>query len=80
LEFGGPAQGGLKETRPPLQLAVAVFSSSSDFAPSPSRKRFFQQTCAAATEEWKFTTGEGGTAKLLCMRRSSVRGIESSGH
>jgi hypothetical protein len=68
----GPAQGRLKETRPPLQLAVAVFSSSSDFAPAPSRKRFFQQTCAAATEEWKFASGEQGRAKLLCLRRAPV--------
>jgi hypothetical protein len=73
---GGPAHGGLKETRPPLQLAVAVFSSSSDFAPSPSRKRFFQQTCAAATEEWKFSSDEQGRAKLLCMRSLSAKGIE----
>ena len=42
------------------------------FYPTPSRKRFFQQTCAAATEVWKFTTGEGGTAKLLCMRSLSA--------
>ena len=57
---------------PPLQLAVAVFSSSPDFAPAPSRKRFFQQTCAAATEVWKFTPGEGGKTKLLCIRKLSA--------
>src|SRR5579859_7012073 len=61
---GGPAHGGLKETRPPLQLSVAVFCSAPNFTPAPSRKRFFEQTCAAATEVWKFSLGEGGRAKL----------------
>jgi hypothetical protein len=63
-----------------LSFAVAVFSSSSDFAPSPSRKRFFQQTCAAATEEWKFASDEQGRAKLLCVRQPSAKRIEPSGH
>jgi len=74
LEFGGPAHGGLKETRPPLQ--IAVFSSSSDFTPAPSRKRFFHQTCAAATEVWKFSADEQGRTKLLCMRSLSAGRIE----
>ena len=63
-EFGDPAHGGLKETRSPLQLSVAVFCSAPNFTPAPSRKRFFEQTCAAATEVWKFSLGEGGKAKL----------------
>lgn len=51
--------------RAPLQLSVAVFSSAPNFTPSPSRKRFFDQTCAAATEVWKFSQDEMGRAKLL---------------
>jgi len=58
-KFGGPAGAGS-----PLQLAVAVFCSAPNFTPTPSRKRFFEQTCAAATEVWKFSLGEGGRAKL----------------
>lgn len=61
----GPAVAG-----PPLQ--IAVFSSSSDFVPAPSRKRFFEQTCAAATEVWKFGADEQGRTKLLCTRSLSV--------
>jgi len=62
--------GGLRppsefgDHRSPLQLAVAVFCSAPNFTPAPSRKRFFEQTCAAATEVWKFSLGEGGKAKL----------------
>lgn len=55
-------------------LAIAIFSSAPNFTPSPSRKRFFDQTCAAATEVWKFSLGEGGRAKLLCTRSLSVVG------
>ena len=41
-------------------LTVALFSSVSAFQPSASRKSFFAQTCAAATELWKFQVdGEG---------------------
>ena len=41
-------------------LTVALFSSVSAFQPSASRKSFFTQTCAAATELWKFQVdGEG---------------------
>ena len=74
---GGPAVAaatGLKETRPPLQ--IAVFSSSSDFVPAPSRKRFFHQTCAAATEVWKFSADEQGRTKLLCMRSLSMARVQ----
>jgi hypothetical protein len=71
-EFGGPAHGGLKETRPPHQLTVAVFCSAPNFIPPPSRRHFFEQTCAAATEEWKFSAGEAGRTNLLCVRQLSV--------
>ncbi|HEV2350425.1 MAG TPA: hypothetical protein VG028_11325 [Terriglobia bacterium] len=63
---------------PPLQ--IAVFSSARSFTPPPARQRFFQQTCAAATEVWKFSLDEGGRTKLLCVRSLSVKKIESSGH
>lgn len=56
---GGPAGVGS-----PLQLSVAIFCSAPNFTPAPSRKRFFEQTCAAATEVWKFSLGEGGKAEL----------------
>jgi hypothetical protein len=56
------------------QLAIAVFSSARSFAPPPSRKRFFDQTCAAAAEVWEFNAGEGGRAKLLCVRSLSAAG------
>jgi len=63
----GPAIAG-----PAPQLAVAIFSSARSFAPPPSRKRFFEQTCAAATEVWKFNLDGGGSAKLLLDRPLSV--------
>ncbi len=45
-------------------LSVAVFSSAPDFAPSPARRRFFAQTCAAAREVWKFSLGENRKVEL----------------
>ena len=39
-------------------LIVAVFSSTPSFAPSPARRRFFERTCAAAAEVWKFDLNE----------------------
>lgn len=46
-------------------LAVGVFSSYETFAPPAARRRFFQATCAAATEVWKFQPGEDGRPRLL---------------
>ena len=41
-------------------LTVALFSSASGFQPPAGRKLFFAQTCAAATELWKFQVdGQG---------------------
>ena len=68
-EMHGPRVG---DHRSPLQLSVAVFCSAPNFTPAPSRKRFFEQTCAAATEVWKFSLGEEGRAKLLCTRSLPV--------
>jgi hypothetical protein len=41
-------------------LSVALFSSASGFQPPAGRKLFFAQTCAVATELWKFQVdGQG---------------------
>ncbi len=48
-----------------LPLAVGVFSSYGTFAPSAARRRFFQATCTAATEVWKFQPGHDGKPRLL---------------
>jgi hypothetical protein len=45
-------------------LVVAVFSSAPDFVPSPARRRFFDQTCATATEVWKFGLSEDARPEL----------------
>ncbi len=50
-----------------LPLSVAVFSTIPSFAPPPARRRFFPQTCAAATEAWQFSLGEDNRLKLLPM-------------
>ncbi len=54
----------------PPQLAVAVFSSAPSFAPAPARRRFFAQTCAAATEVWKFSLNEERRVRLLLEARA----------
>ena len=41
-------------------VTVALFSGASGFQPPAGRRRFFAQTCAAATELWKFQAdGQG---------------------
>lgn len=55
----GLAQG----MQPPL--AVAVFSSYGTFSPPVARRRFFAQTCAAASEVWKFEPDGDGKSRLL---------------
>src|SRR3989442_1749138 len=52
----------------PRLLAVAVFSSIPSFTPSPARRRFFPQTCAAATEVWEFSLGPDNRLELSCSR------------
>jgi hypothetical protein len=44
---------------------MAVFTSSSCFAPPGARKNFLPHTRAAATELWKFETGPAGKLTLL---------------
>jgi len=46
-------------------LAVALFSAASGFQPPAGRQRFFAQTCAAATELWKFQVDEHGRLGLI---------------
>jgi hypothetical protein len=43
---------------------VALFSAASGFQPPPGRKLFFSQTCAAATELWKFQVDGEGQLRL----------------
>ena len=45
-------------------VTVALFSSASSFQPPAGRQRFFAQTCAAATELWKFRLDEQGRLGL----------------
>ncbi len=45
-------------------LAVAVFSSAPDFAPSPARRQFFERVSAAATEVWRFDLNEDARSIL----------------
>ena len=54
-------------------LAVAVFSAAPPHAgltPSPARRRFFPQLCAAAGEVWRFTRGENNHLGLICSALS----------
>ena len=46
-------------------VTVALFSAASSFQPPAGRKLFFAQTCAAATELWKFQTDEQGRLGLV---------------
>jgi hypothetical protein len=55
-----------------LPLAVAVFSSAADFAPSPARRQFFQRLSAAAEEVWRFNLHDGFRPQLVCERSLSV--------
>lgn len=59
-------------------LAVAVFTSSSRFAPSETRRNFVPEVRASATELWKFEVGAEGKLMLIeqsqpCERRMQGR-------
>ena len=59
------------ETGATSPLAVAVFSAAPShpgLVPSPARRCFFNQVCAAANEVWKFTRGEDNRLGLICER------------
>jgi hypothetical protein len=49
-------------------LTIAVFSSAATFVPSPVRQRFFEKTCAAASEIWKFEVDADQHLKLVCTQ------------
>jgi hypothetical protein len=53
-------------------LTVALFSSASVFQPPAGRKLFFAQTCAAATELWKFQAD--GQGRLGLTQQNKVLG------
>ncbi len=46
-------------------LTIALFSSAPGFQPPAGRQRFFAQTCAAATELWRFQEDGQGRLGLL---------------
>ena len=60
-----------------LPLSIALFSSAATFIPSPARRRFFEQTCAAAKEVWKFSLGEDNRLALLNERRGVSKAATS---
>jgi len=49
-------------------LAIALFSSAATFIPSPARRRFFEKTCTAAVEVWRFDVGADNRLKLVCTQ------------
>jgi hypothetical protein len=53
-------------------VTVALFSSASEFQPPAGRKLFFAQTCAAATELWKFRLDEQGRLGLTQQPEGGV--------
>ena len=57
-------------------LTVALFSGASVFQPPAGRKLFFAQTCAVATELWKFQVDGQGRLGLL-KTGAGDRGSES---
>ncbi|MBZ5515202.1 MAG: hypothetical protein LAN62_10270 [Acidobacteriia bacterium] len=72
--------GGVK---PPLHAApsviIAVFSAASTFAPSPARRRFFAQLCAAASEVWRFSVDADNRLRLTCTQQA-MKKIDSLTH
>ncbi len=57
----------------PPSAAVAIFSGAARFQPPPGRTRFFAQTCAAATELWKFQADENQHLSLERMEMGSLK-------
>lgn len=56
----------------PGDLTVALFSAACGFQPPAGRKLFFAQTCAAATELWKFRLDEQGRLGLTQQPEGGV--------
>ena len=70
--FGPDALQSPKNSARPL--TVALFSSVSGFQPPARRKLFFNQTCAAATELWKFQLDAQGRLGLMRQDEMGNRG------
>lgn len=49
-------------------LAIALFSSAATFMPSPARRRFFEKTCGAAAEVWRFDVSADQRLRLVCTQ------------
>ena len=56
-------------------LVIALFSSATTFIPSRARQRFFAQTCAVASEVWKFSLDEQQRLLLTCERAGVGEGF-----
>ena len=54
-------------------LSVALFSAATGFQPPAGRQRFFAQTCAAATELWRFQ--EDGQGRLSLTQQTEGAGV-----
>jgi len=53
-------------------MAVALFSSAATFMPSPARQRFFEKTCAAASEVWRFDVDADADHRLKLVCTQSI--------
>jgi hypothetical protein len=49
-------------------LTIALFSSAATFVPSPARQRFFEKTCAVASEVWRFDVDADNRLRLVCTQ------------
>jgi len=63
--FPSTPAGGAGTTPP---LTVALFSSAATFVPSPARQRFFEKTCAVASEVWRFDVDADHRLRLVCTQ------------
>ncbi len=61
------------------RLAVAVFSSAENFAPSPARRNFFPKVAAAANEVWEFRSDEDGRPRLFLAKSRATERSERVG-
>lgn len=50
------------------RITLALFSSAATFIPSPARRRFFEKTCAAASEVWRFDVSADNRLRLVCTQ------------
>jgi len=59
-----------QDARAPGCAAIAVFSAMQDFAPPPTRRRFFSALCAAASEVWRFSLDAENQLRLTCTQQA----------